>query len=331
MTDNFEALPNRSCWVMTNGKAGMRSQAVGLAERVGLPFIEKTVSMRTPWCWFPVQLARLARWGLADGGETIRPPWPDLLITCGGRCVAPSIGIKKASGGRTFTVHIQDPCIAPEHFDMVIPPDHDRLDGKNVYPSLGALHKISPDKLASAKAAFAPMFADQPRPLVAVLIGGNSKVHRLTAEIAAALAATLRKLADSGFGMIVTFSPRTGAENEALIRRQLEGTQVFIWDGRGENPYVGMLALADYLLVTNDSISMISEAAATGKPVMTIELVGSSKKFDAFYAKMREQDLIRSFQGELQQWNYQPLDETGRIATIVREQLRNHLEKPGTL
>lgn len=311
---------------MTTGEAGMRSQAIGLAERIGLPFLEKTVNMKAPWRWLPGHLAPYALKGLGPDSDLLAPPWPDLLITCGRRSVALAIAMKKASHGRIFTVHIQDPRVPPEYFDMVVPPRHDHVEGKNVYATLGALHKITPEKLRSAAGVFGERFASQPRPLIAVLIGGNSKSYKLPPEIAEKIASELKHLVDQGYGMVVTFSRRTGAANEALIRKRLEGTHAFIWDGMGENPYLGMLALADYILVTNDSASMITEASATGKPVMIIELAGGSKKFADFHAMMRDEGIIRAYSGQLQNWTYAPLDETGRIAALVHENLCKHVK-----
>ena len=324
MNRGRDQIRNLRCWVMTTGEAGMRSQVIGLAESIGIPFLEKTVNLKAPWRWLPGHLAPSALIGLNGESEPLTPPWPELLITCGRRSVALSIAIKKASRGKTFTVHIQDPRVPPKYFDMVVPPRHDYLQGKNVHSTLGALHKVTQEKLKSAEALFRQMFAGLPRPLVSVLIGGNSKSYKLTPEIVVKIAADLKNLADKGYGTIVTFSQRTGAENEALFRKQLENTNIFIWDGNGENPYLGMLTLADYILVTSDSASMITEATSTGKPVMTIDLAGGSKKFDAFHKMMREEGIIRTYSGKLENWTYTPLNETGRIAAIVTQALGEH-------
>lgn len=325
MNGSRDVVRSLSCWGMTTGEAGIRSQVVGLAEAIGIGFQEKTVSLKAPWRWFPGHLSPFALMGLGADSDPLSPPWPDLLISCGRRSVSLAIAIKKASHGKTFTVHIQDPRVPPRYFDMVVPPRHDRVQGSNVYATVGALHKVTQEKLESAKGLFNDRFAGLPRPLVAVLIGGNCKSYKMTQDIALKIAAELKNLADAGYGMIVTFSPRTGASNEALIRKQLDGANVYIWDGKEENPYLGMLALADYILVTSDSVSMITEATATGKPVMTIDLAGGSKKFDSFHQMMRDSGLIRTYRGELQNWIYRPLDETGRIAAIVHEKLYSHV------
>lgn len=296
----------------------MRSQAIGLAERVGIDFEERIVHLRAPWRWLPGHRVPWAFMGLAADSDPLEPPWPDLLITCGRRSVALSMAIRRASGGRTFTVHIQDPRVPPACFDLVVAPRHDCLAGGNVEQTLGALHRVTPEKLAAEADRFRATFADLPRPLVAAVIGGNSKAYRLTADIAREIAAQLKTLAGQGCGLVLTFSRRTGAENEAIIREALAGSGVWIDDRRGDNPYLGMLGLADYILVTADSASMVTEATASGRPVMTLDLAGGSTKFERFHAQMRDAGLVRPFRGALQDWSYPPLDETGRIAAMVR-------------
>jgi len=303
----------------------MRSQVTGLADRIGIPHQEKIVSLKAPWRWLPGHRAPFALKGVGKGADPLLPPWPDLLITCGRRSVALSIAIKRLSHGRTMTVHIQDPRVPPKYFDLLAPPRHDSLSGENVISTLGALHKISQEKLAAARRDFHGKFANLPRPLVAVLIGGNSKSYKLTSEITTTIIDNLKVLAGRGCGLIVTCSSRTGAENAKRIRTALQGDPIFVWDGEGENPYPGMLAIADYILVTSDSASMITEASATGKPVMILPLAGGSKKFDRFHAMMREAGIIRTFDGELQHWTYPALDETGRIAAIISANIRAHV------
>lgn len=315
---------NISCWVMTTGEAGMRSQVIGLAERLTNSFTEKTISLNSPWRWLPGHMAPFVLSPLAHGGDDLSPPWPDLLITCGRRSVALSIAIKKASKGKTFTVHIQDPRVPTTYFDVVTCPLHDRISGPNVYSTMGALHKVTSEKLSEAKKQFSQMFSSLPHPLVAVLIGGNSKSYSLTDAIAEKIAVQVQQLDQRGYGIVLSYSSRTPQNAKSIINKQLAGTNVFIWDGNGANPYLGMLALADYIIVTSDSASMVSEAAATGKPVMTIALEGGSKKFDAFHAMMCEQGYISSFDGELSNLGKTILDETGRVAMLISENMEKY-------
>lgn len=314
-----------SCWVMTTGEAGMRSQALGLAERIGMSFVEKTVSLQAPWRWLPGHMAPGALSGVGASSDPLEPPWPELLITCGRRSVALSIAIKKASGGKTFTVHIQDPRVPCRYFDLIAAPRHDRVVGDNVYPTLGALHKVTPEKLGIAAEQFKDQFAALSKPLIAVLIGGTSKSYNMSPQIADRIAQQLKALTQQGCGMVLTFSQRTGETNQEIISGQLADTDVMIWDGHGENPYFAMLAMADYILVTSDSVSMITEAASTGKPVLTMALEGGSKKFDAFHGMMQGEGITQPFAGMLEGGSHTPLDETGRIAAIVLEKLNEQV------
>ena len=308
---------------MTTGETGMLSQVVGLGQAVGLPFEIKTIKPRAPWRWLPGHwAARLGVLGSLDPGSAIKPPWPDLLITCGRRSVATAIAIKRASGGRTFTVHIQDPRVPPACFDMVVPPEHDRLRCPNVFPSKGALHKLTREALAQAAEQFRARFALVRRPFVAVLIGGKSKAYDLTSARMRELAAQLRELAArQGAGLVITTSRRTGTENEAILRETLAGTDAIVWDGLGENPYLAMLAMADFIIVTEDSASMVSEACFTGKPVYVAKLEGRSRRFDALHQSLRDAGFTRPFNGKLESWDYLPLDENQRIGAIVRERM----------
>jgi uncharacterized protein len=311
---------------MTTGEAGMLSQVVGLAQAVGLPYETKTVHPRAPWRWLPGHwAARLGVLSDLDPKDGIGPPWPDLLITCGRRSVAAALAIKHASHGRTFAVHIQDPRVPPNCFDMVVPPEHDGLAGPNVYPSKGALHKLTHKALDEAAEHFHEPFSTIRKPFVAVLIGGKSRAYDLTPSRMRELATQLKSLiTNHGAGMVITTSRRTGADNEAILREVLAGTDATVWDGTGENPYLGMLALADIIVVTEDSASMVSEACYTGKPVYVARLEGGSRRFRALHRSLEVAGFTRPFTGALETWNYEPLDENQRIAAIVREQLARH-------
>lgn len=310
------------CWTLTTGEAGMTSQAIGLAEAVGLPFEHKTIGLRVPWRWLPGNLCPGVLHGLTPGSDPVEPPWPELLITCGRRSAAVSIAIRRLSGGRTLTVHIQDPQVPVRFFDLVVPPRHDGLEGDNVLATRGALHRVTPEKLHEAVAAQAGRFAHLPRPLVAVLVGGSNRTCRLTPEVSTSIGKQLAVLArNHGAGIVLTPSRRTGAENVEAFRETLKEVPHFIWDGQGENPYMALLGLADQIVVTGDSVSMVSEAASTGKPVYVADLEGYSKRLVVFHHQLRKEGVTRSFPGPLEHWDYEPVNDTPRVAERIRELL----------
>jgi len=312
-----------SCWVLTEGHIGMVNQAVGLAEAMGLTPVVKRLAIRAPWKYLPPRLWLGALDAPGPGGDRLTPPWPDLVISCGKRAVAPALAVKRASGGRTLAVHIQNPPVDPARFDLVVAPEHDGLSGPNVFVTRAAVHRVTPQKLAEAAQRFAPALAHLPRPLVAVLIGGSNGRHRLTPEVMARVADQLAALArDHGIGLAVTPSRRTGAENEAILRDRLKGLAAVIWDGRGDNPYFGYLGLADAVVVTADSVSMVSEAISTGKPVYVVDLPGASRRIDRFHETLRQAGIARRFEGRIESWSYAPPDDTARAAAEVWRLLR---------
>ena len=144
--------------------------------------------------------------------------------------------------------------------------------GKNVIVMDGALHRITPGRLAAEAPRWESRFAHIPHPRVAVLLGGPNARYSLGTEEIGQLAAQLKALAAQGFGLLITGSRRTGAANIEALRKALEGLPAFISDGSGDNPYFGMLAHADAFIVTCDSVNMVSEACSTGKPVHVLML-----------------------------------------------------------
>ena len=307
-------------WVLTDGKAGTRNGALGLAEAVGLPVIDKHTHSRLPWRWLPPQLWPPGVLGVGSGGDPLVPPWPRLLVSAGERSVGPALAIRKLSGGATCCVHIQHPRIDPEKFDLVTASAHDRLVGPNVRNTLGALHHVTREKLAAEARKFEARYAHLPRPLVAVLIGGANRVYRFDRDAAERLANSLARICeDAGCGLLITASRRTGADNEALLRERLQGAPVEIWDGRGDNPYFAFLGLADAIVVTSDSANMVSEACYTGKPVHVFRLPGGGRtKFDRFHESLMAVGITRPFDGRLENWHYDALDERTALAAEIR-------------
>ena len=308
-------------WVLHDGKIGMANQVRGLAEALGWPVVEKQLQIRAPWRYLPPALWLAPHLAIDPAGARLEPPWPDVVIACGRNSVAPARLVKRSSGGHCFWVQVQDPRFARAEIDLIVAPRHDPAPGENVFRTLGAVNRVTATKLAEDAARFAPVFAALPRPLVAVLIGGDNAVYRLTEESFGALCDRLVSLAKSGVGLAITPSRRTGEAQRAMLEKRLAGLPAYIWDGRGENPYFALLGSADAIVVTADSVSMISEAAATGKPVHIVELEGGSEKFARFHQGMREAGITRLFNGTLADWHYAPLDDTARAAAEIRRRL----------
>lgn len=321
------------CWALSDGRAGMAHQALGLAGAIAAPGdVDVTVKTAALTGWVAGLTERLL---VAPGvsplnhlradSDDLTSDWPDILVACGRHAAGLSVAIKRAAakdGHLVFTVQTQYPRVSPTLFDVVVPPAHDDLHGPNVLPSLGAIHHVTAEKLAQGAADWNATFAQLPRPLVAVLIGGTSHAYTLSEDVSEAIAKRLKALQHkTGCGYAVTTSRRTGAENERQLRAGLIGEGTWIWDGEGRNPYLGMLALADHFIVTADSANMATEAAATGKPIHVLDLPGGNAKFRRFHQGLRARGMARVLGDDLPCWSYPPLEEAARIGLEIRRRL----------
>ncbi len=317
-----------SIWVVSDGRAGIENQALGLAEAVKrltpAEIDVRRVKWRGAFDALPVALKR--PWMLDPSSDTPFPapgePWPDLWIATGRATLPLSLAARSRSNGRTFIVQTQDPRLSPDRFDMVVAPAHDELEGDNVFAITGSPHRITPARLAEAAPAFAERLATLPRPRVAVLIGGRSGAFDLPPAHARALA---EQVADAvrakGGSILATFSRRTPAEGRAAMTGPLAAGPGWVWDGAGDNPLFAFLDAADHVLVTEDSANMAAEAASTGKPVHILPMIPRKPpgKFARLHADLAAHGATRPFDGRLTPWTYTPLNETERAARAVLE------------
>ena len=316
--------PPLAAWVLTDGKAGDEQPCIAVAEALGLVPELRRVRPRSPFAW-------LMPWGPVDPreapempGSPIAPPFPDLVIASGRRSVPYLRRVKRASGGRTFTVFLKDPRTGAGTADALWVPEHDRLRGENVLVTLTPPHRVSPARLAAVRAVPDPRLAFRRSPRVAVLVGGDSRHHRFTPEDIGRFAAHLESLAESGASLMITASRRTPAGLREAIGSLAARHGAFLWDGSGDNPYVAMLALADAVVVTADSFNMIGEAAASGVPILVFEPSGGHPKLRAFVNGLERLGIVHAFRGRLEGQRYDPLDSTNIVARHVAERLARH-------
>ena len=312
-------------WVLTDGKAGMESQCVGLAEALGLQPTVKRIVLRAPWKQLTPRLRLFQARAFAAESDPLLPPWPDLLIATGRQSVAAALYVRSKAardGCRTIAVQLQNPGIDPRHFDLVVTPLHDQLFGPNVIGTHGALHRISRPLLAEGADRLATAIGDLPRPYVVFLVGGTNSAYRLSARKLASVTRDLVKAVRRlGGSVLATTSRRTDADCVEALRDGLADFPHVLWDGKGENPYFGFLGLADFIVVTSDSVNMISEACATGKPVYVVDLPGGSAKFRRFHRLMRHDGYTRVFSGDLLPYYYPPPQDMALVVARVRELL----------
>ena len=173
---------DQQIWVVTDGSAGFEAQAIAVAEAIGLPFVLKRVHIKGPLRLLPTRLQvylppRLLL-QFVGSNEPLRQPWPRVLISVGRRSVPIALALKELSG--VFVVHIQDPKVPAHWFDLIAAPAHDEFSAPNVITTFGAVHRVTPERLAHAGKKFATRFAPLPHPRFAVLLGGDSKGFRFS-------------------------------------------------------------------------------------------------------------------------------------------------------
>lgn len=296
-------------WILTEDYAGLRAQALGLAEAAGLAFEARVLRPRGVWrhvpaAFWPSPLAAVAP-------DSLAPPLPELLIGGGGKAAAVVASLARRVRG----VIVQHPRMNPRRFDLIVAARHDEITGPNVIVTRTALHRVTPARLAEAASVWAPRLAHLPRPLVSVLVGGANGRYRLDAAVGARLAGQLAAMMrQDRVGLVVTPSRRTAPAVVRVLAETLAPLGAMVWDGTGENPYFGMLALADAIVVTADSVSMISEAVATHAPVLVAPLPGRSRRGSAFLGGLIDDGRVRLYQGRFDHWPVAPVDDTAAAA-----------------
>jgi mitochondrial fission protein ELM1 len=315
-------------WAVSDGRAGIEAQVLGLSEAVARLRPARIVVKRIGW---KGGLGRLPSWlNLAPRRALTResgvePPWPDLWIAAGRATLPLSIRMRGWSRGRTFVVQTQDPRMSTARFDLVIPPRHDGLHGDNVFPIVGSPNRVTPDRLRTDLARFRSRIEALPRPRVAVLIGGRSKAFDLPPERALVMAREIEAaVVREGGSLMLTFSRRTPERARALMAAELRHLPGFIWEGEGDNPYFAFLAGADYILATEDSTNIAAEAASTGAPVFILKMQGEGAKFRLFHQDLESLGATRPFTGTFDRWSYPPLAETDRAAAEILRRLDIH-------
>lgn len=324
---NDALAPNASsqqAWGVTEGAAGMVSQVRGIAQAVGLPFELRDITLRLPWKkmwpgWIPRQASIFANRAHVENGAP-----PRLLLTCGRQAVMTALYLKKRYGDRVFTVHIQDPKISPKRFDLVVAPEHDGLTGSNVIQTLGAVHHITPAVLQEAASSpAAKPLAELGEKFVAVLIGGPNRYFDVTPESLAQFVHKLRcAVRSTGRRLAILPSRRTPPEVVKMLDAEF-GQSHLVWTGAGPNPYLAALALCSRIIVTGDSISMMTEATATGRPVFVEYLPERrrARRFHRFYESLSQAGVTRPFAGLLPHWTYEVRQDTATVAQIIRDRI----------
>ena len=306
--------------LLTQGMHGMISQVEGLAKALNLDYKHQTIELKTLWNYIPPKFTPiteniLSKKFICDA---------KVIISCGRKSVIPSIALKKKFGNDIFNIHIQDPKVALSNFDLVVCPKHDGLNGENILQTTGAIHYLSTQEI---KKNLDYLEIDRAnKKMVAFIIGGPNNYYDFSEkEIDKVFSKTKILFSPDKYKIIVIPSYRTP---KAIIEK---ANNVFNHDhlvikSVDKKAYLSALSQADYIVVTCDSTSMISEAAVTGKPIYIANMKAKkkSKRFEVFYSQLKEINIIKDLEDKIETWSYNNLDEVNRIAPTIKAKMKSN-------
>jgi mitochondrial fission protein ELM1 len=313
-----EGTPDVDCiWAVTESKAGTLTQCLGVAKELNPAPLVKTISRtRGIRKWFEPPLFRR------------KEQEPAVLVSCGFRSELPVLDIKAAYGGRPLAVHLQKPRI--EGYDLVFVSRHDwvpEMDARpNYHPMVGVPHQITPARLNVLRDDARTRFAGDGRRVVAVFVGGSNGAYLYDDKTHERISDAVKHLESESWRVLVSVSRRSDEETlRALLK--LRSPNIDVWDRSGENPYLHYMAAADGFLIAKDSITMPCEALATGKPVYSLDLTQIPgprlEKFEFYHRDLAQNlGLTKPFGGKIEPYDYQPLNETRRIGSVIRSALK---------
>jgi hypothetical protein len=326
----MNALPKEPrVWLLIDNRVGNKSQVLGVAEALGLPYEIKPIAYNSMAVLHNTLLGASFRMLTPTTRSHLCKPWPDIVIAAGRRTAPAARQIKRLSGGKTFLVQIMYPGSRGEgDFSLIAVPSHDGLPkAANRFEITGAPHSVTAKALDEAKRFWAPKFEHLPKPRVALIVGGSTKSVTFSPQMASQLgqqaAAFVRSV---GGSLLVTTSRRSTAEATQALLSAIEGVpaHLFTWGDTGDNPYMGYLALADHIIVTGDSVSMCSEACATSRPVYIFTPKGlitpkHARLHAQLYAKGYAEPLDQ--RDSLDEWTHPPLNAATDIAAEIKKRL----------
>lgn len=304
---------DRHISIIAEDFAGMRSQASGLAGYFSVPADFTPVrpmglQRHLPMCFWPSPRKAIGA-----------VPESDVIFSVAGKGGRVGAALRRSDRP---VVQIQNPRLPLGWFDIVVANVHDEISGPNVLLSRTALHGLSTETLTAAESAWHARLKPDGRPLLAVLVGGANGRFRFGAEEARDLMRKLGRIVrHMGAHLFVTTSRRTGAEATEILKNAVAELGGEIWTGGDDNPYLGLVACADFLVVTADSVSMVSEAVAGRAPVAVYPLPGRSRRIRLFLEALRDADRVRFLEETLQPWSVTPLNDTPMVAAEVSRRI----------
>ena len=304
--------------LLTEGMHGMISQVEGLAKALDIDFIHQKVEMKTLAKLLPPKITPISNLFF----KKFTVPEIDLIISCGRKSVIPSLYLKKNSTKKIINIHIQNPKVSLSNFDYVIVPEHDGLSGKNIINSKGALHYLTLKEIEENDDYLRDKI-NKNKQQILLILGGPNKYYKYDKQSLGRIFETVKILSEKNDLQIITIpSMRTPADTINFANKFF-GNENLVIQNVDKKAYLSGLSIAKFLVVTCDSTSMISEAALTGKPIYVAQIPPKRNdyRFWRFRDLFSKLNIIKKLENSLEIWKYEKLDETNRIANIIKQKL----------
>ena len=304
--------------LLTEGLHGMISQTEGLAKALNFDYIHEKIELNSFWKLIPTSFTPVKKFVFKNQVEQDF----DVIISCGRKSIIPSIFLKKNSKKEIINIHIQNPKISLKHFDFVVCPEHDNLEGPNVLTTKGAIHYLTLEEINNSKDYLLNKL-ERDKDVITLILGGPNKYYNYSDENMISIFSRInRMLKEHNLQLVVIPSNRTPKKTIELSKEYFTDNRTVI-DVVDKSAYLSSLALSKYLVVTCDSTSMISEAALTGKPVYVamIPALRNDKRFQRFRSLFEKLNIIKILDNKLETWNYEKLNEADRIALEIKRKI----------
>ena len=307
--------------LLTEGMHGMISQVEGLAKALDIDFTHHKVELNHLWKFIPPNLSPVSQ----NVFKKIDHDDFDVIISCGRKSVIPSIHLKNIANKKVFNIHIQDPKVDLNNFDFIVAPEHDAIQGQNVISTKGAIHYLTENEISENKDYLNSFIKKDERKIWTLILGGPTKYYDYSTKNMKHIFTSLYKLLKKhDFQLVVIPSMRTPLNTIHYAREFFGDNHTIIMDV-DKKAYLSALALSENIIVTCDSSSMISEAALTGKPIYIASILPrkNDKRFQSFRNLFRELNITRNLGEEVENWTYEKLDETNRVANIIKQKINS--------
>ena len=306
--------------LLTEGMHGMISQVEGLAKALDLEIIHEKIELNNFWKVITPSLTPIKKFVFKNNFENEF----NIVISCGRKSVIPSIYLKKKYKKKIINIHIQDPKVSLDNFDFIVAPEHDQLEGNNVLKTKGAIHYLRNDELSQNENYLKPKINKEK--VVSFIVGGPNKYYNYNSKILDEVFSKVKNnFINKGYQLIFIPSMRTPQNVIDQAENYFDKNQIII-KNVDKKAYLSSLKLADHIVVTCDSTSMISESAITGKPIYVAQMpaVKKNHRFKKFFSLFKSLNIIRDLENSLDSWDYEKLNETDRISSYIKKQIKNY-------